>query len=73
MQVVHDDDCDDQLWAKKCEDGKLGRTHVCDQEWSECPVAATSEIHMRMIDEVIKENWQITHREIAVNMDNSQE
>lgn len=74
MRVAHGDDCDDLSlyhWAKKCEDGKLGRADVCDQERSECPVTATSELHMRMIDEVIKENWQITQREIAVNLGNS--
>lgn len=77
MLAVYGEDCVDvstvRRWAKKCKGGKPGRTDLCDQERSGRPVTATDQFHVGKVDELIKDNRQITQREIAAKLGISQE
>ncbi|XP_070617038.1 protein GVQW3-like isoform X1 [Erythrolamprus reginae] len=77
MLAVYGVDCVDvstvRRWAKKCKGGQPGRTDLCDQERSGRPVTATDQFHVKRVDELIKDNQQITQREIAAKLGISQE
>lgn len=45
----------------------------CAKQWSGWPVPAAGGFHEKKFDELIKNNWQTAEREIAVQLDNSQE
>lgn len=54
------------LLGQKWKDGELGNLY--DQEQSEWPLLAANEFHIRKVDELIKDNQQITQGELLSNL-----
>lgn len=77
MQVVYCDNCVDvsrvHCWAKNVRMAQWEIADWCDKQWSGWPVPAAGGFHEKKFDELIKNNWQTAEREIAVQLDSSQE
>lgn len=74
MQVIFGDDVSTvSHQATKRKDSDLGRAGLCDQEQSRLCVTAPNKCQMGKVDDLIKNNQQVTQREIAVKLGISQQ
>lgn len=54
-------------WVKKYKDGKSARADLWDQEkWTVCD--SIQHISHEEVDELVKDNWQITQKEFAIKL-----